>query len=73
MAMSDQGKSPAADRWPTKAAQRHAPMQRSHDARSAPTAQIDIVPGAGHYVMVEQPQIVNQHIAAFVAQLARSG
>jgi pimeloyl-ACP methyl ester carboxylesterase len=38
----------------------------------APAAQIAIVPNAGHYVMVEQPQVVNRRIAQFVDQLARS-
>lgn len=34
--------------------------------RSVPTAQIDIVSGAGHFVMLEQPQAVNQRLETFV-------
>jgi pimeloyl-ACP methyl ester carboxylesterase len=31
------------------------------------------MPGAGHYVMVEQPDEVNRRIEQFVAQRARCG
>jgi pimeloyl-ACP methyl ester carboxylesterase len=34
-----------------------------------PTAQIEIVSGAGHFPMLEAPEVVNQAIAAFAAQV----
>jgi pimeloyl-ACP methyl ester carboxylesterase len=37
-----------------------------------PTAQIDIVSGAGHFAMVEKPQAVNQRLENFVTRLSRS-
>jgi pimeloyl-ACP methyl ester carboxylesterase len=40
---------------------------------SVPTAQIDVVSGAGHFVMVEKPHAVNQRLETFVTQLLRSG
>jgi pimeloyl-ACP methyl ester carboxylesterase len=39
--------------------------------RSVPTAQIEIVSGAGHFAMLEKPQAVNQHLEQFVARLSR--
>ena len=39
--------------------------------RSVPTAQIDIVSGAGHFVMLEQPQAVNRRLEAFVTEPLR--
>jgi pimeloyl-ACP methyl ester carboxylesterase len=41
--------------------------------RSVPTAQIAVVGGAGHFVMVEQPQAVNRRLEAFVGRLVRAG
>jgi pimeloyl-ACP methyl ester carboxylesterase len=40
--------------------------------QSVPTAQIDIVSGAGHFSMVEKPQAVNQRLENFVTRLSRS-
>jgi pimeloyl-ACP methyl ester carboxylesterase len=40
--------------------------------RSVPETRTRIVSGAGHFVMIEQPQAVNQHIAEFVAHQSRS-
>jgi pimeloyl-ACP methyl ester carboxylesterase len=37
--------------------------------RSIPTAQIEIVSGAGHFTMLDRPQAVNQLLAAFVAEI----
>jgi pimeloyl-ACP methyl ester carboxylesterase len=37
--------------------------------RYVPTAQIDIVSGAGHFTMLDKPQAVNQGLAAFVAEI----
>ena len=39
--------------------------------QSVPAAQIDIVSGAGHFVMIEKPHAVNQLIERFVARLVR--
>lgn len=39
--------------------------------RLVPTAQIDIVSGAGHFVVVEKPQAVNQHLEEFITGLRR--
>ena len=39
--------------------------------RSVPTAQIDIVSGAGHFAMVEKPQAVNERLEKFVTWLLR--
>lgn len=39
---------------------------------AAPTAEIDIVSGAGHFVMIEQPHEINQRLQAFVALLSRT-
>jgi pimeloyl-ACP methyl ester carboxylesterase len=39
--------------------------------RSVPTAQIDIVSGAGHFAMLEQPQAVNELLGNFVTRLLR--
>jgi pimeloyl-ACP methyl ester carboxylesterase len=41
--------------------------------QSVPAAQIDVVSGAGHFVMVEKPHAVNQRLETFVAQLVPSG
>jgi pimeloyl-ACP methyl ester carboxylesterase len=38
--------------------------------RRAPHAAIEIVPGAGHFVMLEQPDRVNAAIAGFIGRLA---
>ena len=38
-----------------------------------PAAQVEIVSGAGHFVMMERPLEVNRYIEAFVARLSRSG
>lgn len=40
--------------------------------QSVPTAQIDIVSGAGHFAMLDKPQAVNQRLENFVTRLARS-
>jgi pimeloyl-ACP methyl ester carboxylesterase len=37
-----------------------------------PTAQIDIISGAGHFTMLDKPQAVNQLLAAFVATVSCS-
>jgi pimeloyl-ACP methyl ester carboxylesterase len=39
--------------------------------QAIPAAQIEVVSGAGHYVMIEQPHAVNQRLAAFVTRLSR--
>ena len=39
--------------------------------RSVPTAQSEIVSGAGHFAMLEKPHAVNQHLEQFVARLSR--
>jgi pimeloyl-ACP methyl ester carboxylesterase len=39
--------------------------------RFVPTAQIDIVSGAGHFVMLEKPHAVNQRLEEFIAGLRR--
>jgi pimeloyl-ACP methyl ester carboxylesterase len=39
--------------------------------RLEPAAQIDIVSGAGHFVMVEAPQAVNRRLEAFIAELGQ--
>lgn len=41
--------------------------------QAVPTAQIAIVSSAGHFVMIEQPRAVNQHLEQFVSRLSRSG
>ena len=41
--------------------------------QAVPTAQVDVVSGAGHFVMVEKPQAVNRRLEEFVARLSRSG
>ena len=41
--------------------------------QAVPTAQINIVSGAGHFVMIEQPHAVNQRLEAFIALLQRAG
>jgi pimeloyl-ACP methyl ester carboxylesterase len=41
-------------------------MIRSH----APHARIEIVPGVGHFTMLEAPDVVNRLIDDFVAKLA---
>lgn len=41
--------------------------------QAAPTAQIEVVRGAGHFVMIEQPHAVNQRLEAFVTQVLSSG
>ncbi len=41
--------------------------------QAVPTAQIEVVSGAGHFVMVEQPHAVNQLLEEFVIRLSRSG
>jgi pimeloyl-ACP methyl ester carboxylesterase len=38
-----------------------------------PTAQIEIVSGAGHFTMLDKPQAVNQLLASFVASVCHSG
>ena len=38
---------------------------------AVPTAQIDIVSGAGHFAMVEKPQAVNECLEKFVTRLLR--
>jgi pimeloyl-ACP methyl ester carboxylesterase len=40
--------------------------------RLVPAAQIHIVSGAGHFVMVEKPQAVNQRLEEFIDGLRRS-
>lgn len=35
-----------------------------------PTAQIEIVSGAGHFLMLEAPEVVNQTFATFIAKVA---
>lgn len=40
--------------------------------RSVPTAKLEIVSGAGHFVMVEKPHAVNQHVEEFISALNRS-
>jgi pimeloyl-ACP methyl ester carboxylesterase len=40
--------------------------------QAVPTAQIEIVGGAGHFVMVEKPHAVNQHVEEFIIALKRS-
>jgi pimeloyl-ACP methyl ester carboxylesterase len=37
-----------------------------------PTAQIEIVTGAGHFTMLDAPKAVNQLLAAFVTKLSPS-
>ena len=37
-----------------------------------PTAQIEIVSGAGHFTMLDKPQAVNQLLASFVASVCHS-
>jgi pimeloyl-ACP methyl ester carboxylesterase len=37
--------------------------------RLVPAAQIDVVSSAGHFVMVEKPQVVNQRLEEFIAEL----
>jgi pimeloyl-ACP methyl ester carboxylesterase len=37
--------------------------------QAVPTTQIEIVSGAGHYVMIERPHEINQHLEAFIARL----
>jgi pimeloyl-ACP methyl ester carboxylesterase len=39
--------------------------------RSVPTAQIFIISGAGHFVMLEKPQAVNERLEQFVTRLSR--
>jgi SAM-dependent methyltransferase len=39
--------------------------------RTVPAAQIDIVGGAGHFVMVEKPRAVNRHVEEFISGLRR--
>jgi pimeloyl-ACP methyl ester carboxylesterase len=39
--------------------------------RHVPAAQISIVSGAGHFVMIEKPHAVNQHLEEFIAGLGR--
>jgi pimeloyl-ACP methyl ester carboxylesterase len=41
--------------------------------QAVPTAQIAIVSGAGHFVMLEKPEAVNQLLEAFVTRLSHSG
>jgi pimeloyl-ACP methyl ester carboxylesterase len=41
--------------------------------RSVPTAQIEIVGGAGHFTMLDKPQAVNQLLAAFLAEIPHAG
>jgi pimeloyl-ACP methyl ester carboxylesterase len=41
--------------------------------RHAPGSAIEIVSGAGHFVMLEAPDRVNAALAAFLARLPRSG
>jgi pimeloyl-ACP methyl ester carboxylesterase len=41
-------------------------MVRSH----APHAQVEVVPGVGHFTMLEAPDAVNRLLAAFVAKAA---
>lgn len=41
--------------------------------QSVPAAQIEVVSGAGHFVMVEQPHAVNQRLETFVTRLAHPG
>jgi pimeloyl-ACP methyl ester carboxylesterase len=41
--------------------------------RSVPEAQIDVVAGAGHFVMLEQPQAVSRRLEEFLTQLACPG
>jgi pimeloyl-ACP methyl ester carboxylesterase len=41
--------------------------------RHAPGCEVEIVPGAGHFVMLEAPDRVNAALAAFLARLLRSG
>ena len=38
--------------------------------QAVPAAQIDIVGGAGHFVMVEQPHAVNRRLEVFLTRLA---
>lgn len=38
--------------------------------RSVPETQTELVSGAGHFVMTEQPQVVNQRIAEFITHLS---
>jgi pimeloyl-ACP methyl ester carboxylesterase len=37
-----------------------------------PTAEIEIVSGAGHFTMLDKPQAVTQLLEAFVARIVRS-
>ncbi len=37
--------------------------------RSVPTVQIEIISGAGHFTMLDNPQAVNQVLAAFIAKI----
>jgi pimeloyl-ACP methyl ester carboxylesterase len=39
--------------------------------RHVPAARIEIVSGAGHFTMLEEPQTVNQLLAAFVVTVSR--
>jgi pimeloyl-ACP methyl ester carboxylesterase len=41
--------------------------------QAVPAAQIDVVSGAGHFVMIEKPHAVNQRLERFVAGLVRPG
>jgi pimeloyl-ACP methyl ester carboxylesterase len=40
--------------------------------RHVPAARIEIVSGAGHFTMLDKPQVVNQLLAAFVAEIPRA-
>jgi pimeloyl-ACP methyl ester carboxylesterase len=39
---------------------------------AVPAAEVDVVGGAGHYVIVEQPEAVNRRLEAFLIQLVRA-
>ena len=40
-------------------------------ARELPDAELAVIPGAGHFVTLEQPAAVNAAIARFLARLAK--